>query len=659
MRIAAVVVCTYAFAASAVPAATAAYPSAAQRASRAGAAAAEAPAPLVHGHLLTKRWVLIGSNFQVAANVTRVNGVLDVAKAAGFNGAILSDVKFDRLDDGSLIDAYYPQLKAVLTHARGIGMTVLPATANFGYSSSILWHDPDLAEGLPVKDAPFTVVGDPGAPGGARLAPEDDGVRIANGDFEALPASGDTFPGWAFQDAPGTATFVDRAVKHGGSASLRMVDLGTTNAGSGNGRIHQRLAVEPFRYYHVSVWVKTDGFRGGDVRVLALGQNPSRTLQWNSVPVQATRDWTRFDVTFNTLTHHEVLFYLGVWGGEKGTIWWDDASIEPGGFVNLIRRPGAPLRLTSPNGAIAYDEGRDVEAVRDPATGRVPYNGVYDLWHAPPVVAIPAGSRLRVGDRLRASYYHMATIYGDQVTASLTEPKVFDLVDGMLRGTRREFAAADAFGGWMLSHDEIRVGGWDEAPRVGGGSPGDALAFNVRTVVDRARAIDGGAPLYIWSDMFDPFHNAGDTNDPYYLVNGNWSGSWAGLDPGVTVINWNHGAKAHESAAFFAGRGHHQLLAGYYDTPPARFNDRQWLADLADVPGIDGVLYCQWGSGYDNLVAWAEHVWGGAEWVTLPAPSATAAPPVATPTPGERATATATASGASERVYLPFGQRGR
>ncbi|MEO8083931.1 MAG: carbohydrate binding domain-containing protein [Ardenticatenales bacterium] len=638
---------------------------------------APVPAPIVHGHILTKRWFLLQTNFQVAANVAKVNGILDSAKAAGFNGAILSDGKFDRLDDGSLIDAYYPQLRAVLEHARSIDMTVLPATASFGYSASLLWHDPDLAEGLPVKDAPFRVAG-------GRLMPDAaaDGVAIANGDFEALPGSGDTFPGWAFQDVPGTATFVDRAVKHGGRASLRMVDLGTTNAGSGNGRIHQRFAVEPYRYYHVSVWVKTDGFQGGDVRVLVLGQNPSRTLQWNSVPVNATQDWTRFDVTFNALTHHEVLFYLGVWGGNKGTIWWDDAAIEPAGFVNLIRRPGAPLRLTSPDGAIAYDEGRDVEAVRDPATGRVPYNGVYDLWHAPPSVAIPAGSRLHEGDVVRASYYHMATVYGDQVTASLTEPKVFDLVDGMLRSTRREFAAADAFGGWMLSHDEIRVGGWDEAPMAGGGSPGEALAFNVRTVVDHARALDIDAPLYVWSDMFDPFHNAADTPDPYYLVNGNWSGSWEGLDPAVTVINWNHGAKAHESASFFAGRGNHQLLAGYYDTPPNRFNDRQWLADLADVPGIDGVLYCQWGSGFDNLAAWAQHVWGGAEWVTPPAaPSATAAAvpsvsatstlPTSTATstpaatdPPRSATATASPSGPTTpvpsggRVWLPWGHRG-
>ena len=91
--------------------------------------------------------------------------------------------------------------------------------------------------------------------------------------------------------------------------------------------------------------------------------------------------------------------------------------------------------------------------------------------------------------------------------------------------------------------------------------------------------------------MFDPTHNAADNAFPYYLVNGNWSGSWAGLSPDMTVLNWNHGAKARESAAFFSGRGHRQILAGYYDAAPERFSDRQWLAELEGGPGIDGVMY--------------------------------------------------------------------
>lgn len=621
------------------------------RAANADPVAAASPvddsAPVVEGHVLKHRWVYLPNNFQVDANVERMIGLLDRARAAGFNGAIVADVKFDRLDDGSLLPRYYTNLRAVLDHARSIGMELIPTTASFGYSSSLLWHNPDLAEGLPVQAATFRAEND-------QLVPwEESPLQLTNGSFEQLPSSGHLFPGWAWQDQPGTTTFVDRDVKHGGRASLRMTDIGITNPPHGNSRIQQRLAVEPFKYYHVSVWIKTQDFRGGDVRVLALGQNPSRTLQWNSVPVDPTRDWWRYDVTFNSLTHDEVLFYLGVWGGGSGTVWWDDAEIEPAGFVNTVRRPGTPVRITSADGITVYEEGRDVDRIADPRTGRVPYNGVYDLWHEPPVIHLPAGSHIRDGDVVRVSYYHMATIYEYQVAASLTEPEVFEIVAGQLASIRREFSHADAFGGWMFSHDEIRVHGWDEAPRIGGGTPGEDLAFNFRTLHDRAQAIDPAGLVYTWSDMFDPYHNASDRDVPYYLVNGYWSGSWEGVPADVVIVNWNHQAgKSRDSAAFFADRGHRQILAGYYDTPPDRFNDREWLHELAGVPGIEGVLYTQWGSGYDNLEAWARHVWRDAPVVTMTPPGGPSPTPTAPPDP------TPTVDGIGGwHIFLPLAAR--
>jgi hypothetical protein len=267
-------------------------------------------------------------------------------------------------------------------------------------------------------------------------------------------------------------------------------------------------------------------------------------------------------------------------------------------------------------------------------------------------------------------------VYSYQVAASLTEPKVFDIVHGQLASIRREFAKADAFSGWMLGYDEIRVHGWDEAPKAGGGTPGEDLAANVRAVYADARRIDPGARLFTWSDMFDPLHNAADSKDPYYLVNGNWSGSWAGVPADVTILNWNSQPdKRRASAAFFAGRGHSQILAGYYDAPVGAFRDRPWLADLAGLPGIEGVMYTQWGSGYGNLEAWAKYIWGDAPWVTptpgsgptvtsRPNQDTTTPPPPATDTPGVGPTPTAlpaspTPTGGPVRahVFLPWAWR--
>lgn len=595
-------------------------------------------APLVEGHWLRHRWLLIQNNFQVEANVAKVRGLLDRAKAAGFNGAVFSDVKFGRLDDGSLIEAYPRYLRQVLEHARALDLTVLPATADFGYSESILWHDPNLAEGLPVQGEPYLLrdgrlqLDDPAAP------------RLPNGDFEQLPATGDAFPGWDYQDAPGVASFVDRSVRHGGRASLRMEDLGRTHPPSGNGRVYKRLAVRPFSHHHLRVWVRTEGFEGGEVRALVLGQAPSRTLQWNSIPVRPSQDWTAFDVTFNSLTHDQVAVYLGVWGGRKGRIWWDDALLEPAGPVNLVRRPGAPLQARLADGTDLI-EGQDLARVEDPRSGRDPWPGSFDLWHAPPEIVPLTGGRLREGDRLILDYYHTALIYGGQVSASLLEPASLEIVREQMRSLRREFAAAGAFSGWMLSHDEIRLHGWDQAPQAGLGRPGENLAQNLRELQGFAGALDPASRLYVWSDMFDPHHNAADSDEPYYLVKGNWAGSWEGLDPRTGVINWNsQPGRRRDSAAFFAERGHRQILAGYYDQNPARFADRAWLADLAGIPGIEGVLYAQWGSGYDNLESWARHVWGDAPWVE---------PTASAPTPPNPATATPTTPAATPTPSIP------
>jgi len=57
----------------------------------------------------------------------------------------------------------------------------------------------------------------------------------------------------------------------------------------------------------------------------------------------------------------------GVWGGRRGKIWWDDVRLEPAGCQ---RRPPrrAPLRATSADGQIVYEEGRDFQDARDPSS---------------------------------------------------------------------------------------------------------------------------------------------------------------------------------------------------------------------------------------------------------------------------------------------------
>ncbi len=123
------------------------------------------------------------------------------------------------------------------------------------------------------------------------------------------------------------------------------------------------------------------------------------------------------------------------------------------------------------------------------------------------------------------------------------------------------------------------------------------------------RAADGSWQFraYVWSDMFDPHHNA--IKGPYYLVDGDLTGSWEGLNKDVVIVNWN-GGKSKQSLAFFAGRGHEQVIAAYYDDPSLQ-STRRWLDAANDEPSVKGIMYTTWRRDYDRLEAFAELCNGG------------------------------------------------
>jgi hypothetical protein len=102
------------------------------------------------------------------------------------------------------------------------------------------------------------------------------------------------------------------------------------------------------------------------------------------------------------------------------------------------------------------------------------------------------------------------------------------------------------------------------------------------------------------NDMFDPGHNA---RNHYYLVRGDLSGSCEGLDKDVVIMNWNLG-KLRESLQFFSGRGHRQVIAGYYDSKVERVRDH--LEAAKDVAGVIGVMYTTWKRNYRDLEAFAQ-----------------------------------------------------
>ena len=146
-----------------------------------------------------------------------------------------------------------------------------------------------------------------------------------------------------------------------------------------------------------------------------------------------------------------------------------------------------------------------------------------------------------------------------------------------------------------MSHDEIRVMTWDKACQDRHITPGGILAENVRTCTGILREVNPGGDIYVWSDMFDPKHNA---HDNYYLVNGNLAGSWLGLDKDVIVAVWDF-QERDDALKWFAQRGNRMLIAGYYDSNPE--NVKEWLKSAQGVRGVAGVMYTTWQNRYGDL----------------------------------------------------------
>lgn len=538
-------------------------------------------------------WIYIQTNLLIDENIDKLTRLIERASASGYNGVVIADSKFMRWD--KLPNRYIENAQRFRSACKKLKLSFIPCVFPIGYSNDLLSRDANLVEGLPVKDAPF-IVHD------GRLIPYDESIAISNPSFEEY--ADNTPIGWGFVDKPGKISFIDNEVKFEGNASLRMQDINQNDPQHGNSRAYQKLKVRPLSYYHISVAIKTENFEAADqVRIVVLAEG-GVNLNYLDLNVKKTQDWQRVDITFNSLQFSEVGLYLGIWGGKTGKIWWDDVKIEPAGLVNVIRRDGTPFVITSEDKNTIYIEGVDFDGAIDPKLGNVPWSGEYSAWHEGPLMTVPIGSKLKEGQKVLVSYYHPALIYWGAAMCCMSEPKVYEILRWQAEQVKK-YLEPD---GYFMSHDEIRVQGWDESCTKRNMTTGQILADNVKQCIEILHEIDPEKPIYVWSDMFDPFHNAEKTGH-YYLVKGEgpWYGSWEGLDNNVVIVNWN-GRKSHRlgSMKHFADRGHKQILAGYYDFDPSEISG--WLKDASKFKGIIGVMYTTWRHNYSDLERFANEI---------------------------------------------------
>lgn len=372
-----------------------------------------------------------------------------------------------------------------------------------------------------------------------------------------------------------------------------MQDIGKNSAN--HCRISQPLKLQPHRQYAISFWVKTENLTPLDAEAKVLTSDAQHSISFQTFHVQKTQDWKQYHLVFNSLDYNEGRLYLGSWSGKSGKLWWDDFKIDEIGLVNVLRRPGCPVTVRAEDGT-TFEEGRDFLQIKDPIL-----NPFY-AYHEQPLIKLPPDTRIQEGARLRVSYYHPIVVYEDRVTGCLTEPTIFnDWRDEVKRVN--DLLHPKAF---FMSHDELRVMNQCAACQNKKMTPGELLAWNIKLAAQIIRDIRPDAEIWVWSDMFDPMHNA---VAHYYAVNGSLAGSWKGLDKDVGIVNWHGGLKG-KNCKFFADLGLKQVLSGYYDHDDSGSEITNWLQNTKDISGIVGAMYTTWEDKYGSMNVWAEKAWG-------------------------------------------------
>jgi hypothetical protein len=516
---------------------------------------------------LQKRWLFVWRDMSDPKEVDRMIARFPDARAAGYNGVAFShDVVADKA--ASLREA-----------AKKNGLDLVAMVMGGG-------RDRNYVEGVVSKDALFL------ARGGRAEHKADNPTTLLNGGFESSKES--RFADWPMQDDPGVTTFADTEVKQGGSVSLRMESIGKNT--NGLCRLAQPLRLQPHRQYLVSFWIKTENLRPAVPEVKVLTDSPQGSVSWQTFRVEPTQDWKQYHIVFNSLDETAGRLYFGLWGGKEGKIWWDELAVREIGLTNVLRRPGCPITVRGEDGAV-YEENKDFDRVSDPMFHPyIPYRG------SEPAIKLTANSRIKDGDRLRVTYYHPIVIYADRLTYCISEPKIFD-------DWRDEVKRADELlhpKAFFMLHDEMRVMNQCASCRAKNMTAGELLAWNVKKAAQIIRDIRPEAEIWVWSDMFDPQHNA---VDRYYAVNGSLKGSWKGLDKDVGTVNW-HGGLQGKNSQFFADLGLKQILSGYYDGDEDGSQIKQWIQNTKNVPNIVGAMYTTWEDKYGAMGVWAESAWG-------------------------------------------------
>lgn len=506
--------------------------------------------------------------------------LVDKAAAAGYNGLALWDSGLNYMGNDSWPLDNEGFMRDLLKYAGSKHMRVLAAPAPYGYSNEDLENNPNWAESQRVVGSKFEV-----DHAGTKLNFKNSFPGLANGGFEAGKQD------WFSTNDAGIGV---NNVAHSGKNSAVVVDA------PGNARFRQDFPLQPWRQYHVRLFYKSSNFRGGPMISVFDKGNFDKVRLNVSLPANGTHDWTQVDYLFNSQDSTDGTIYFGVWGGSAGILWFDDVSIEETSLVYLTRREGAPVKVYAPDQkGPDFVEGRDFKPITDHHMQiSKPFT---DDWHEPTPVVLPPGTHMKPGQTVLIDSYSAFPVPGNHsIAMCMTDPESLKWVG---RNGKAIHHVLPSGGGLMLGFDEIRQMNSCGSCRAKHMTAGQLLSWSVGNLMQIYGKVAPGNALYIWNDMFDPFHNG---RDNYFHVESDLAGAVSGVPAEVIVMNWNQD-KLHDSLQWFSGVdakqpiAHRQIIAGYYDTGNGEATAAAELKAANGVPGVLGFMYTTWNDDYSQM----------------------------------------------------------
>ena len=526
-------------------------------------------------------WLWASMNLTSQSGVQSAESLIDQAAADGYTGIAFADPSFSFMSDSFWPQQNVQYMGQVMAYAAQKGLTVTGMAAPYGHSNDALEVNPNWGEAQRVFGTRYQV-----APSGTYLQQINSFPGLTNSNFEAGKVD------WF--DLGDAGVSLDSSVGHNDSSSALI------NSPPGNARLRQLMTLVPWRQYHLQFFYKTSNFSGYPSIYMFDAGNFSVTRLNTGFSVAGTNDWTEVDYTFDSQDTTSAYLYLGIWGGASGKIWFDDIQVAETGLVYVARRGGTPLSLYDPSAGTVFKEGADFNPISDPqmTSSKWPF---YNSYHQPPTVTLPAGTSLKPGQVVAINSYDIFPQPGSyDVGLCLTEPAI---TTWLTQNAQSIASVLPAGGGYFMQYDEMWQMNSCAACKAKNMTAGQLLAWQVGQAIQIYQTVSPGAPLYVWSDMFDPYHNA---TANYGYVEGDLSGSWAGLPSAVTVMNWNL-SNLTNSLTWFSGKNsaqpvpHPQIIAGYYDSGNGTGSAQAELSQATGIPGIQGLMYTTWNPDYSQM----------------------------------------------------------